>query len=200
MNRTSTIVTLVPPDGSIEFNEEDNHTVPSDSNKSGGLVTDFNRHELEARLNANKAEVSAIVSEMRREMAEWREHNSNQISQISTSINNISAKVDGKMDRIDGAINAINGKFDGVNGRFEGIQGQITGINTAISGIQSGMSTKLSIFGVIITAIVALFGFAGMKSEPQIPSSPPQPIIIQVPQASPPSVTKPTENYQEQKK
>ena len=138
-----------------------------------GLMT---ADELDAKLGQNKAEVSAIASDMRREMAEWREKNNAQLAELTIAINALSSKVDGKMDSIDGDIKSINGKF-------EGLQGQINGINTAISGIQSGITTKLALFGAFITLVVALPGLMALfKDSPPPQNSSPQPIIIQVPQ------------------
>ncbi|MEJ5067914.1 hypothetical protein WH292_08510 [Enterobacter sp. MYb186] len=132
--------------------------------------------ELDAKLCQSKAEVSAIASEMRREMAEWREKNNSQLAELTIAINSLSAKVDGKMDSIDGDVKSINGKF-------EGFQGQINGINTAISGIQSGITTKLALFGAFITLVVALPGLMALfKNSPPPQNSSPPPIIIQVPQ------------------
>ncbi|MFV5906285.1 hypothetical protein [Klebsiella oxytoca] len=153
-------------------------------------MSEMSREEIQAHLSANKAEVASIASEMRREMAEWREQNNNQLSQLTIAINGLSSKVDGKLDSVDGDIKSINGKF-------EGIQGQITGINTAISGIQSGISTRLAIFGVIIAVVVAIPSLISALKEPAPVNQNPQgqpPIVIQVPQQPAPSATPPSES------
>ncbi|VEB97365.1 Baculovirus polyhedron envelope protein, PEP, C terminus [Cedecea lapagei] len=154
-----------------------------DEKATEGIMSDITRSELDALLKANKAEVDAIASGIRREMSEWREQNNAQISQLTIAINSLSAKVDGKMDSVEGDVKSLSGKF-------EGIQGQITGINTAISGIQSGMSTKLAIFGVIIAVIVAIPSLMSSFKDP-VPvnqqSQTQPPIIIQVPQLEAPS-------------
>ncbi|HBC7422523.1 TPA: hypothetical protein KEY88_005296 [Serratia marcescens] len=134
----------------------------------------ISREELDAKLLQNKAEINAVASEVRRDMAEWREQNSNQISQLTVAINALSAKVDGK--------------FEGIQGQFEGIQGQIAGLNTAINGIQSGISTRLAIFGVIIAVVVAIPSLiSAYKDNPAPQPQSQQPIIIQVPQQPPQS-------------
>lgn len=157
------------------------------SEEESDSMPNFSREELNATLGQHKAEVNAIASEMRREMAEWREQSNTQLSQLTIAINAISSKIDGKMDRIDGEIKGIDGKIEGVNGKFEGIQNQISGINTAISGIQSGISSRLAIFGIILAVLVALPSLISVfKDSPQplqAPSLPP--VILQVPQTPP---------------
>jgi len=150
------------------------------------------RDEINALLQANKAEVNAISAEMRREMSEWREHNSSQLNQIANAINALSSKVDGKMNSVDGEVKAING-------RFEGLQGQITGINTAISGMQSGISTRLALFGIIIAVVVAIPSLvSSLRESPNPQQQVTQPIVIQVPQQpltqQPPAVQPPSKN------
>lgn len=147
-------------------------------------MSDISREELDARLAQSKAETELIATNMRREMAEWREQQNSQMSQLNLAIATISSKIDGKMDSVDGDVKAINGKF-------EGIQGQITGINTAISGIQAGISIRLAIFGAVIAVIVALPSiFSAFKDSPTPQQAVSQPIVIQIPQqqATPPQV------------
>ena len=167
--------------GTILSEEEDNS------------MPDFSREELNATLGQHKAELNAIASEMRREMAEWREQNNIQLSQLTIAINSLSSKIDGKMDRVDGEIKAIDGKIEGINGKFEGVQNQISGINTAISGIQSGISSRLAIFGIIIAVLVSLPGLiSAFRDTPQsTQGSSTPPVIIQIPHASTQAVETP---------
>lgn len=58
-------------------------------------MSDFNRSELEARLAANKAEVDAIASEMRREMADFRTHYTQQFSSIDKGLSEIKGDMAG---------------------------------------------------------------------------------------------------------
>lgn len=146
------------------------------SEEGSDSMQEFSKEELNATLGQHKAEINAIASEMRREMAEWREQSNAQLSQLTISINALSSKLDGKMDSVDGDIKAIAGKFEGFNG-------QMTGINTAISGIQSGISTRLAVFGVIIAVIVAIPGLVSALKDTSSPvQTTSQPIVIQVPQ------------------
>ncbi|EOZ3194592.1 hypothetical protein ACQL2C_003001 [Yersinia enterocolitica] len=155
-------------------------------------MSDFNRSELQAHLQANKAEVDAVAASMKKDMAEWREQSSIQLANLNASIQILSAKIDGKLDSVDGDVKSISGKF-------EGIQGQMAGLNTAIGGIQSGISTRLAIFGVIIALVVAIPGIlsALATKEPlETQLAQPAPIIIQVPTAipAPPQLIAPPKN------
>lgn len=169
------------------------HDVTDETSQEGNVVSDLSRSELQALLKANKAEVDAVASEMRREMAAWREQSSNQLSQLTIAINALSSKVDGKVDSLDGVVKSIDGKFEGVKGQIEGINISITGINTALSGIQSGISTRLTIFAILMAIIVALPGIISL-SKTELPTTT-QPVIIQVPSAittpAPTSITPP---------
>lgn len=142
-------------------------------------MTGINREELQAHLDKNKAEVEALASGLRKDMAEWSQKNTEQLSQLTISINSLSSKIDGKIE-------ATNGKLDGMQGHISGINSAISGVNIAISGIQSGLSTKLTIFGVIITVVIALVGFSSallpnnsVKLEHK--ESQTAPIVIQIP-------------------
>lgn len=156
-------------------------TGKEDSNEEAATMSGMSREELQAHLDKNKAEVSAIASELRGEMEKWSKDNSEKISQLTISINALTANIEGKTE-------ATNGRLEGVQGQMNGMNTAITGVSTAISGIQSGLSTKLTIFGVIITVVIALVGFGASlissnASKLQPEATQMQPIIIQVPQA-----------------
>lgn len=182
--------------------------------EKGVDMSTMSREEIQALLAANKAEVSVVASELRRDMAEWREQNSNQLNQLTTLINGLSSKVDGKVDaiasKVDGVMVGIDGRLDGVQGRMDGIQGQMDGINTAISGlntaingVQSGLSTKLTIFGILITVVIALVGFGIAAASGSGEHSSQPPVIIQEPTptpTAPPVVIQPPAHPDNQKK
>lgn len=78
--------------------------VPSFENNSGGEYSDstkvtlgdvdMTREELDAKLAQNKAEVQAIASGMREEMAHWREEQNEQMSKIITTLSVLDVKLD----------------------------------------------------------------------------------------------------------
>lgn len=153
-----------------------------DSHEEATIMPEMSREELQAHLDKNKAEVSALASDLRSEMEKWSKDNSEKISQLTISINALMANIEGKAE-------ATNGRLEGVQGQMNGMNTAISGVNTAISGIQSGLSTKLTIFGVIITVVIALVGFgaslissSSSKAQPEAAQT--QPIIIQVPQSA----------------
>lgn len=148
--------------------------IPKESNKLE--VLNMTREELDAKLGQNKAEVQAIASGMREEMAAWRETQNAQMVQMNATLTSMSAKMDAKFEVIDAKMDSID---KSLNGRIDGVNSAITGINTAISGIQSGISTKLTIFGVVMAVILAVAGlyFSSNQSAQQ-----PQPTVIYVQQ------------------
>ncbi|MBF9834248.1 hypothetical protein [Enterobacter hormaechei] len=175
----------VPSD---EDTQDESYIVPQGEKeapqKEAITMSGMSREELQAHLDKNKAEVSAIASDLRSEMEKWSKDNSEKISQLTISINALNANIEGKAE-------ATNGRLEGVQSQMNGMNTAIAGVSTAISGIQSGLSTKLTIFGVIITVVIALVGFGAnlmsgntSKAQPDAP----QPIVIQVPQSiSPPA-------------
>lgn len=142
------------------------------------------REELEAKLAQNKAEVQAIASGMREEMAVWRESQNAQMAQISVTLASMSAKMEAKFDVIDAKIDSVD---KSMNGRIDGVNTAITGINTAISGIQSGISTKLTIFGVIMAVLLAIAGwwFSSNQSTTS-PQTQPTTVYVQHPNVAEP--------------
>lgn len=151
--------------------------IMSDNSTSFGN-SDMTREELDAKLAQNKAEVQAIASGMREEMAAWRETQNAKMDQISATLTAMSAKMDAKFEVIDAKMDSID---KSLNGRIDGVNTAITGINTAISGIQSGISTKLTIFGVIMAVLLAIAGW-WFSSSQSTASQQPQPTVIYVQQ------------------
>lgn len=146
--------------------------------KEGDMSANISKTELEALLKANKAEVDAVASGMREEMAKWRETQNAQMVQMNATLTSIAAKMDAKFDVIDAKIDSVD---KSLNGRIEGMNTAITGINTAISGIQSGISTKLTIFGVIMAVLLAIAGW-WFSSNQSPTSQQAQPTVIYVQQ------------------
>lgn len=132
-------------------------------NASPEEIFTMSREELDAKLAQNKAEVQAISSGMKEEMAKWREEQNTQMANISAPLSAISAKMDAKVE----SNNAV------INGKIDSINTAISGINTAISGIQSGLSIRLTIFGIIIVLIVLIPAFIGMLKSAPLPQQPP---------------------------
>lgn len=151
---------------------------------------DMTREELDAKLAQNKAEVQAIASGMREEMATWREAQNTQMAQMNATLNSMSAKMEAKFDIIDAKIDSVD---KSLNGRIDGVNTAITGINTAISGIQSGISTKLTIFGVIMAVLLAIAGWWFSSNQPTT-SQQAQPTVIYVQQPNVAEPPQPTNN------
>lgn len=145
---------------------KDSNTTPTHQKEADTMT--ISREELDAKLAQNKAEVQAIASGMREDMAKWRETQNAQINQLNTMLSGLSSKIDSKFEIIDSKIDSVekslNAKFDGidkslnakVDGISESINGKIEGLNTAITGMQSGMSTKLTKFGIAIGSVVTI--------------------------------------------
>lgn len=150
----------------------------------------ISREELDAKLAQNKAEVQAIASGMREEMAAWRETQNAQMTQMNATLASMSSKMEAKFDVIDAKIDSVD---KSLNGRIDGVNTAITGINTAISGIQSGISTKLTIFGVIMAVLLAIAGWWFSSNQPTT-SQQTQPTVIYVQQPNASEPPQPTNN------
>lgn len=153
-------------------------------------MSQMTREELQAHLDKNKAEMQALASGVREDMAKWSQANSEQLSRLTVSIDSLSSKIDGKIE-------ATNGKLEGLQGQINGLNTAISGVSTGISGIQSGLSTKLTVFGIIITVVIALVGFGAAmfgKSGADQPLPNQNPIIIQVPPQNPLATSSPGES------
>lgn len=68
----------------------------TDQEKDVGVSEDIDmtREELDAKLAQNKAEVQAIASGMREEMAHWREEQNTQMGKIITTLSVLDVKLD----------------------------------------------------------------------------------------------------------
>ncbi|HAT7576672.1 TPA: hypothetical protein JAW48_005049, partial [Citrobacter freundii] len=97
-----------------------------------GQMDKLSREELDARLAANKAEVSSIASEMRREMAEFRAFQAQQFSTMNSSMSEIKAQI------------------SGVNGELTGLKGQIDGLKTTSATLQWMVGAILALLAVIL--------------------------------------------------
>lgn len=64
------------------------------SRKSKAEDIDMTREELDAKLAQNKAEVQAIASGMREEMAHWREEQNAQMNKVITTLSVLDVKLD----------------------------------------------------------------------------------------------------------
>ncbi|MDE1486494.1 hypothetical protein KKI90_21290 [Xenorhabdus bovienii] len=164
------VVKKASDDNILTYNEEEH-------------MPDFTKTELEALLRANKAEVDVVAAGMREEMAKWREEQNTQMANLNATLASISVKMDANNTAITGQINGINTA--------------ISGINTAISGIQSGISTRLTIFSVVIAVMLAITGWWLSSKSTPAPQQQTQPTIIYVQQPPPPlaSPPQPANNY-----
>ncbi len=140
---------------------------------------EMTREELDAKLAQNKAEVQAIASGMREEMAAWRETQNAQMVQMNATLTSMAAKMDAKFDTLDTKIESLDTKIDSVD---KSLGGRIDGLNMAVSGIQSGISTKLTIFGVVMAVILAVAGLYFSSNQSAQQSQQPQPTVIYVQQ------------------
>ncbi|WP_318372837.1 hypothetical protein [Enterobacter sp.] len=95
-------------------------------------MDNLSREELDARLAANKSEVDAIASEMRREMAEFRAFQAQQFSTMNSSMSEIKAQI------------------SGVNGEVTGLKGQIDGLKTTSATLQWMVGAILALLAVIL--------------------------------------------------
>ncbi|HEM7929930.1 TPA: hypothetical protein U2L63_004402 [Citrobacter braakii] len=68
---------------------------PDDKALQEDDMNDLSKGELEARLAANKAEVEAVAAEMRREMADFRTHYTQQFSSIDKGLAEIKGDIGG---------------------------------------------------------------------------------------------------------
>lgn len=69
--------------------------LPDDNPLQEDDMNDLSKGELEARLAANKAEVEAVAAEMRREMADFRTHYTQQFSSIDKGLAEIKGDIGG---------------------------------------------------------------------------------------------------------
>ncbi len=147
--------------------------------KEAGTMT-ISREELDAKLAQNKAEVQAIASGMREEMAAWRETQNAQMAQMNATLASMSAKIDAKFEVLDA-------KIDGVD---KSVGGRIDGLNIAVSGIQSGISIRLAVFSAFIAVLLAVASWWISSNQPSPQPPQHQPTVVHVPApAEPPQPT-----------
>lgn len=132
---------------SIENTSNDSYIV-TDEEIDG--TDDMNREVFDAKLAQNKAEAEVIASEMRRELAEFRAFQSQQLASMNSSLSDIK-----------GEISSIRGELVGAKGEAagqkEGLSGQIEGIKSSISTMQWMTGTVLAMIGIGV-ALLAIPG------------------------------------------
>lgn len=78
---------VVPPKDTLNFSEDTLSTVEPDKEIMEEVMSDFTKSELQAHLNANKAEVNAVAASMKKDMAEWREQMRSDLREVKDAIN-----------------------------------------------------------------------------------------------------------------
>ncbi|EMH6405698.1 DUF1640 domain-containing protein [Providencia rettgeri] len=163
--------------------------VPSFENNSGGEYSDstkvtlgdvdMTREELDAKLAQNKAEVQAIASGMREEMAAWREAQNAQMVQMNATLTSMSAKIDAKFETLDA-------KIDGVD---KSLSGQIDGLKSSYSSVQW-------MLGIILALLAIIFAIPQVQSYLNLsePTKQVQPTVIYVQQPNVAEPPQPTNN------
>ncbi|WP_448175848.1 hypothetical protein [Morganella morganii] len=175
------------PSGSSQSGPFANHKNDGYTDYENNISEDgsnMTREELDAKLAQNKAEVQAIASGMREEMAVWREAQNAQMTQMNATLTSMSAKIDAKFE-------VLNAKIDSVD---KSLGGRIDGLNIAVSGIQSGISIRLAVFSAFIAVLLAVASWwiSSNQSSPQPPQH--QPTVTHVQQPTPSGPPQPTNN------
>lgn len=114
--------------------------------------------ELDAKLGQNKAEVNAVASEMRREMAEFRTHYIEQFS-------------------------SINENLSVIKNQISEVKGEVGGLKTSLTTTQWAMAIGLTMVTVVLSGVMLVSSWIISSNENAAPVAAQQPIIIQVPQA-----------------
>lgn len=78
----------------LNFIENEKSEELVESHKTEGEMSDFTKSELQAHLNANKAEVNAVASSMKKDMAEWREQMRSDLRDVTEAINKQNSTLD----------------------------------------------------------------------------------------------------------
>lgn len=135
------------------------------SNLIGDNNMSVPREELDAKLAQNKAEVQAIASGMREEMAAWRETQNAKMDQISATLTTMSAKMDAKFETLDTKIDAVD----------KSLSGQIDGLKSSYSSVQW-------MLGIILALLAIIFAIPQVQSYLNLsePAKQPQPTVIYV--------------------
>ncbi|HEI8511026.1 TPA: DUF1640 domain-containing protein [Proteus mirabilis] len=140
---------------------------------------DMTREELDAKLAQNKAEVQAIASGMREEMATWRETQNAKMDQISATLTAMSAKMDAKFETLDTKIDAVD----------KSLSGQIDGLKSSYSSVQW-------MLGIILALLAIIFAIPQVQSYLNLsePAKQVQPTVIYVQQPNVAEPPQPTNN------
>lgn len=161
-----------------------------DKQKNGGYTAqekdidvsediDMTREELDAKLAQNKAEVQAIASGMREELATWRETQNAKMDQISATLTAMSAKMDAKFETLDTKIDAVD----------KSLSGQIDGLKSSYSSVQW-------MLGIILALLAIIFAIPQVQSYLNLsePAKQVQPTVIYVQQPNVAEPPQPTNN------
>ncbi|CAK6619638.1 hypothetical protein [Providencia stuartii] len=142
------------------------------ADKEINMSTDINRNELDALLRANKAEVDAVASGMREEMAKWREEQNTQMSQLNATLSTISSKIDSKFDAVDG---------------------KIDGLKTSLTTTQWSMTIGIALVTIILSTVM-IYSSSIIASAEKADTKQPQPTVIYVQQPNLAEPPQPTNN------
>ncbi|WP_272516499.1 MULTISPECIES: hypothetical protein [unclassified Providencia] len=163
----------------LDYGKSNGSANINQSNLNIGEPMTIPREELDAKLAQNKAEVQAIASGMREEMAAWRETQNAQMVQMNATLTSMAAKMDAKFDALDTKIESLDTKIDSVD---KSLGGRIDGLNMAVSGIQSGISIRLAVFSVFIAVLLAVASWWVSSNQQPTQHQQPQPTVIYVQQ------------------
>ncbi len=139
----------------------------------------ISREELDAKLAQNKAEVQAIASGMREEMAAWRETQNAQMTQMNATLASMSSKMEAKFDVIDAKIDSVDKSLNG-----------------KIDGLKSSYSSVQWMLGIILALLAIIFAIPQVQSYLNLSEATkqPQPTVIYVQQPSVAEPLQPTNN------
>lgn len=156
----------------IVTGKDSDKTKHQKADKEMNMSTDINRNELDALLRANKAEVDAVASGMREEMAKWREEQNTQMSQLNATLSTISSKIDSKFDAVDG---------------------KIDGLKTSLTTTQWSMTIGIALVTIILSTVM-IYSSSIIASAEKADAKQPQPTVIYVQQPSAAEPPQPTNN------
>lgn len=157
----------IPNNSVFSLSIENEKNAPYNSSKEN-MEGDINmtREELDAKLAQNKAEIQAIASGMREEMAHWRETQNAKMDQISATLTAMSAKMDAKFDAVDG---------------------KIDGLKTSLTTTQWSMTIGIALVTIILSTVM-IYSSSIIASAEKADTKQPQPTVIYVQQ---PNVAEP---------
>ena len=146
-----------PPRGFEVDNEADRPHIPS-------MSTPITREELDAKLGQNVAEVKAIASEMRADMAAQRADNQTQFSALNDRMASMEAFMREQSARSDSQFNILNFKIDSVDtslsAKIDGIDrslsAKIDGVEKGVEGKIDGLKSSISTMQWLIATVLAV--------------------------------------------